>query len=251
MICDNISALLGISCMPVTLDGGIARIDAPFAFDDGDAVPIFIQELNGRVRFFDDGGTLMHFLGRGMSFEDGRKTRFIKTAAEANGVSFTEDGDVEVWANRDEASGAFSSYVAALLHITSWEREQRGMVADATLLVDEVLMCLRAWKPHAELVSDPEYKGVSGQVHKLDFRFDGQGVLTTGAQPQAVSAALKRLLDIRGGGEGDLALLVVIDDRHDPVASKKESLIIQTVANVLPFTRLEQNARGPSPELPN
>ena len=251
MICANISELLGIDCMPVNEECTIARLDSPFAFDDGDGVPIYVEAVNGQIRFFDDGGTMMHFLGRGIILDDGRKTRFIKSAVEPNGVSFTEDGDIEVWASAEQAPAAFASYVAALLNIVSWERDQRGASTDTALLVDEVAMYLRAWKPTAELVVGPEYIGVSRQVHRLDFKFDGQGVLATSAHAQAVSASLKKLLDIRGGGEGDAGLLVVIDDRFDKERAKREGLIIQTVASVLPFTRLAQNARGPSPEFPN
>lgn len=243
MICDELSTLLGIDCLPISDDGSIARIESPFAFDDGDSLPIYVQTFNGQLRFFDDGGVLMHFVGRGMNFDDGRKSRFVRAAAEVNGAVLTESGDVEVWAPIETAPIAFAAYIATLLHISSWEREQRGTNVDTTVLIDEVAMCLRAWKPEAELIPEPEFNGISTQRHKLDFLFDGQGVLATSPHPNSVSAAIRKLLDIRSESQNaGVSLLVVIDDRDDDEAADREGRVLQAVAKVLPFSNLEKNA---------
>jgi hypothetical protein len=243
MICDELSTVLGIDCIPISDDGAMARIENPFAFDDGDSLPIYVQAINGQLRFSDDGGVLMHFMGRGMNFEDGRKSKFIRTAAEVNGATLTETGEVEVWAPLQMAPMAFAAYLATLMHISSWEREQRGANVDTTLLIDEVAICLRAWKPDAELIPEPEFEGISTQRHKLDFLFDGQGVIATGPHPNAVSAAIRKLLDIRSAIQNEgVGLLVVIDDRTDDEAADREGRVLQAVARVLPFTSLERNA---------
>lgn len=245
MICDVLPSLIGLDCFPVSESGDIARIESPFVFDDGDTVPIFVQSTGGQVRFFDDGGILFHFLGRGLSFEDGRRSRPLRAAAEENGAQFNDCGELEIWSAAHEAPTAFARYVATIVQIAAWEKDQRGLGMDATLLIEEVAMCFRAWKPDAELVDDPEYEGVSGRSYRLDFKFDGQGVLATSPHPIAVNAAIKKLLDIRSGSQNQrLGLLVIIDDRIESVA--KDALVIGALASVLPFTKLEANARRSS-----
>jgi hypothetical protein len=101
-------------------------------------------------------------------------------------------------------------------------------------------MALRAWKPHASISLEPEFEGISGRKHKLDFLVDGRPVVVTGAHANSVSAVLHRLLDIHGRPSNDgFKPLVIIDDRSDPAAAKREASIIQNVSTVMPFSSLE------------
>lgn len=243
MICSQLTSLLGLECSPIDEDGTIALIECPFSFDDGDALPIFVQQTNGQIRFFDDGGVLLHFAGRGIALGDKRRSKFIRNAAEPFGANLSEDGNVEVWSSESDAPSAFANFLSTLLSIVAWEREQRGTNSDLALLVEEVAMCLRAWKPDADMIRDPDFQGISGQIYKLDFLFDGQGIVATSAHPNAVSSVIKKLLDIRTlPSNASLKLLAIIDDRKDQDAAKRDSLVIQSVSEVMPFTTLEQHA---------
>lgn len=244
MICENLSSILGFDCVPISEDMSIARIKNPFTFDDGESLPVYVQQINEQIRFFDDGKVLMHFLGRGMKFEDGRRTKFIKNAAEPHGVTLTADGDLEVWAAIDGASIAFTKFLSTLVEVTTWERDQRGVSTDLTILIDEIAMCLKAWKPESTIVEGPEFVGISEQVYKLDFLFDSKCIVATSSHPNSVSACIKKLLDVRSSPQNrGLSLLVVIDDRLDHQSAMKDSLVIQNVADVMPFTTLEQHAK--------
>lgn len=252
MICDQLGSLLGFECMPLNEAGNVAFISTPFVFDDGESVPVYAELANGQLRFFDDGATVLHFLGRGLRLDDKRRLRFISKAAEQFGSVLNEAGEIEVWDNLENASQAFAKYVSTLLSITSWEQEQRGVEVDTALLVDEVVMALRAWRPDAELITDPQpMLGISGQVHRLDLRFNGQGVVATGPHPNSVSANLRKLVDIRSliANQGE-TFLVVIDDRIDPEGADREARVLQTVATVMPFTALEKQGRLGHPATP-
>ncbi len=243
MICDQLTSLLGFDCLPLSEDGSVAKIDAPFIFDDGDALPIYVQKISDKVRFFDDGGVILHFLGRGMKFDDARKSKFIKNAAEPHGVVLTNAGELEIWASVEKAPQTFAKYMTTLLSLVAWERDQRGVNVDVTLLVDEVAMYLKAWKPMALITREPEYVGISGQTYKLDLNFDGQGVVATSAHPNSVSASIKKLLDIRSSPHNiNVDLMVVIDDRQDRESAAKDSLVIQNVAKVMQLSSLEKLA---------
>ena len=245
MICSKISEMIGFECHPLSDDGSVAMIDTPFVFSDGDGVPVFVEKVGSQVRFFDDGNVILHFHGRGVTFDDNRRTRFLRNLAEPNGVSLNEMGELEIWAKADEAPAAFAKYISTILSVCSWELDQDGASTDTSLFLDEVTMCLRAWKPHASFGEGKEYAGVSGHKYKMDLEFDGRAVLAIGTHPATVNSAAKKLLDIGAATANEkLDVLVVIDDRRDPEAAKSESLILDSVASTLMMTRLEQNANS-------
>ena len=240
MICQQLTSLLGFDCSPLTESGNVVLVSTPFRFDDGDAVPVFAEIVSDQIRFFDDGHTLMHFIGRGIRIDNKKHASFLSTAAQKNGASFTEAGEIEIWASVNEAPAAFSKYVASLLALTSWERDQRGIGTDAVLFVEEVAMALHAWKPGKLIEIDPQFEGISGRGYRLDFMIDGEAIVATGAHPNAVSSVLHKLIDIRGRlDNSEMPLMVVIDDRVDPDAARREAMIIQRVATVMPVTSLE------------
>jgi hypothetical protein len=244
MICSSISEMIGFQCHPLTDDGSVAMIDTPFAFSDGDEIPVYVEKRAHQVRFFDDGGTILHLLGRGVSLDDHRKTRFIKNLAGPHGVSLTDLGELEILARQEDAPKAFAKYLAAMLALSSWEADQSGVSTDTSLYLDEVAIYLRAWKSEAAFSDGQEYIGVSGHVYKMDFQFDGRAVLAIGTHPATVSSTAKKLLDIRAATQNDdLRILLIVDDRRDADAAKSDGLIFDSLSNVMMMTQLQRNAR--------
>ena len=246
MICNQLTSMLGFDCFPLTEGGEVALISTPFKFDDGDALPVFVEVVNGRVRFFDDGATLRHFLGRGVRIDNKKHIGFITSATAKHGAVLNDAGEIEAWGSKALASEAFARFMSSLVALATWEREQQGVDTDASVFVEEVAMALRAWKPSAAIALDPDFQGISGKMHKLDFLIDGQAIIATSTHPNKIAAVLHRLLDIHGQIANDgIRILVVVDDRQDPVAAKKEASIMQSVASVMTFTSLERNAATP------
>jgi len=244
MICSQISELLGFTCHPLSLTGDIALIDTPFAFPDGDEIPIFIEKLGPQVRFFDDGGLILHLLGRGVSLVDHRKTRFIKNFAEPNGVTLNDMGELEIWTNINQAPAAFAKYISAMLALSQWEMDNTGVSTDLSYLVDEVALYLRAWKPNATITEQPEFTGISGHTYKLDFSLNGDGVIAISPHHSAVSSAAKKLLDIRAVSEySQLKVIVIIDDRYDTDTAVREGKILDSVGSVMMMSRLQRQAK--------
>lgn len=241
MICSDLFKIIGVTCHPLTDD--VAMIDTSFAFEDGDGVAVFVEKAGKQIRFFDDGKVILHFLGRGLTL-DGKRAKFIKNIAEPHGVSLNSMGELEVWASEKEAPIAFAKFVSTIVGICSWERDHVGTATDTSLLVDEIGMYLRAWKPEANLVKDPEYRGISGFVYHLDYKMDGMGVVALTPHHSSVGAAVRKLLDIRSQPENQgLNFLAVIDDRYDLEAANREGLVIEALANVWTMTRLEKQVR--------
>lgn len=243
MICNRMSELLGLTCHPLTDDGLVAMIDSPFRYPDGNELPIFVEKLGPQIRFFDDGGALLHLFSRGISLDDHRKTKFIKSIAEPNHVKLNDLGELEIWSTEKDASTAFANYISAMLALVKWETDQAGVSTDISLLLDDVAMCLRAWKPHSKLSVGPEYTGISGHVYKLDFSIDQDAVIAITPHHASVSSAAKKLLDIRAvDGYASLKIIVVIDDRQEAELAKQEGRVLESVGNVMMMSALEQNA---------
>lgn len=245
MICDQIQDILGMACYPLNDDGSIALIASPFTFEDGDGLPIYVEKVGGKVRFFDDGGVLLHFKSRGLSLDNGKRTRFIKNIAAENGAIVNDDGELEVWSTSDAAAHGFAKYMSALMGLVGWERSQRGINGDAALLVEEVAICLQAWKPGANITRAPEYLGISGHAYALDFSIDGEAIIAIKPHPNSVSAALKKMVDIISAPSNQgLTMSVVIDDRQQPSEARSEGAVLNAVADVLMMSKLEQLAKS-------
>jgi hypothetical protein len=243
MICSQISTLIGASCHPLSEDGSVAFINTPFTFEDGTGIPVYVEKVGEQIRFFDDGEVILHLRGRGLPMDDQRKTKFLRNITEPNQVLLSEMGELEIWADSDNAPAAFARYIGALLSLIRWESDQIGVATDMSLLVSEVALCLKTLKPSAELIEGPEYVGISGHKYKLDFNFDGEAVLAISTHHAAVSSAAKKLLDIRSAAQNErLKVLVVIDDRLDAESARKDGLILDAVASVWMMTRLEKQA---------
>lgn len=245
MTCQNISKLLGIECSPLDDSGTLAMLSIPFAFADGDPVPLFVQTTGQSVRFFDDGLIALHFSGRGLRLDTQREGKFLATAAHNNGASYTNDWVLEATAvSHEQASRAFASYMGATAAICAWERENEGTSTDMTLLVDEVAMIYRAINPHAHIEPSPSFLGISGKTIQLDLMVDGVGIAVTSTHHTAINAALHKVVDIRQSTQNaDRQLRFVIDDRADQQRAHSEATILQAAADVQLFSNLELQAQ--------
>jgi len=243
MICEQLSTLLGIKCHPLTDDGTVALVDTAFKFQDGDYVPVYVQQIANQVRFFDAGETVMHFIGRGVSINDAKGAKFMKKIAEQNGSTFNENGEIESWANQDNASEAFAKYMGVMLGLVRWEHDQIGVATDTSLLIEEVSMCFRAAYPDKKQTPSPEYIGISGHKYKFDFIHGDDAVLAISTHHASVASALKKLIDLNQLAENiTLSPLVVIDDRYDKEEADNQTKVLAAAARVLPMTSLESKA---------
>ncbi len=243
MICTQLTLLLGLACHPLDDAGNVVMIETPFCFNDGDAMPVFVEHAGEQIRFFDDGAVFLHFRSRGVTLSSATHTRFIKTAAQAHGASFTDEGEIEVWSRADTASEGFARYIATLMDLARWESEHTGISTDDSLFVEEVAHCLAAWKKGANITRNPQVTGITGKVYALDFDLDGTLVLAVGSHHSATSAALHKLVDIRNlPVNAKLNTLVVLDNRHDEQAAKRESMVLSGASPVIDMTTLQQRA---------
>ena len=244
MICEQLSTILGLKCHPLTDDGTVVLVDTAFKFQDGDYVPVYVQHIANQVRFFDAGETVMHFIGRGVKFSDAKNAKFMKKIAEQNGSIFNDDGEIESWANQDNASEAFAKYMSAMLGLVRWEHDQIGIATDTSLLIEEVSMCFKAAYPDKIQTPSPEYLGISGHKYKFDFIHGDDAVIAISTHHSAIASALKKLIDLNQlTANSILSPLVVIDDRYDKEEADNQTRVLAAAARVLPMSTLEAQAK--------
>ena len=218
-------------------------IQTPFRFGDGDDLPIFVEHAGTHIRFFDDGGVILHFAGRGVSIDSANGTKFITSAAEHHGANLSDRGELEVWAKTEEAPEAFAKFMATLIDLTKWERDHTGASTDAAFVIEEVAQYLMAWKPAEHLVREPAFAGISGNTIKLDFDLGGVAVLVASTHHASVGAALRKILDLKGlPANQDLQTLIILDDRADPIAAKREGSVLAGASKVMDFSVLQKRA---------
>lgn len=245
MVCEHLTSTLGLQCHSIDQDRRVFKVETPFRFLDGDHIPLYIELVGQQFRFFDDGAAYMHFLGLGLNLSSGNHIKFLKNAAQIHGASLTAHGEIELWAHAEDTGQAFARYVSTLMELVRWERDRKSSSADAEVFVEEVAQCLRAWK-RVELTSHPKIMGITGREHVLDFEMNGTLVLAVSAHHQSTSAALHKLVDIKGLPDNHgVQTLVVIDDRKDPVLAKSESLLLSSVSAVIHMEQLQTNAGAP------
>lgn len=246
MFCEQLTSNIGLQCHPLDEDGHVFLIETPFRFQDGDHIPVYVEIIGEQWRFFDDGLAFMHFAGQGINLNSGNQLKFLKHAAEANGASFTEQGEFEVWAKADESGQAFARYIAAMLDLVRWEGERKNVSHDAEIFVEEVAQYLTAWK-RVEVRRHPKIQGITGREHVLDLDMNGTLVMAISPHHQSISSALHKLIDIKGlPANSAVQTLVVIDDRKDPAAAKAEGLLLSSVSNVIGIGQLRINAGTPN-----
>jgi hypothetical protein len=130
MINENVSQLLGFEYEPLDDDGSVGLIATPFLFEDGDGVPVYVEESDGKIRFFDDGEVILHFMGRGVPLDEEGDTDFIRELIAPTGASLNKKGEIEAWANASDAPEAFARYLSAVLTMVRWEHEQESLARE-------------------------------------------------------------------------------------------------------------------------
>lgn len=124
MITKNVSSLLGLACHYLENDGSVAVIDTPFVFEDGDSIPIYVEEVGDRLRFCDNGELIWHFMGRGVPLDEPASANFMREIVATRGARLNNDGELEVWSDARDAPVGFARYISAVFAMVDWEYEQ-------------------------------------------------------------------------------------------------------------------------------
>lgn len=136
---------------------GVARVEAPFAFADGDHLVIRLREANGHYEWSDFGHTLMH-LSYEMdvdTIDSGKRAELFEHALSRSGVEERE-GELVLSSHEEELGVSLLRFAQALIHVSdldylTQERVRSTFVEDVKRLMRERF----AERAHLDYI-DPE-----------------------------------------------------------------------------------------------
>lgn len=240
MNCDLLSEIIGFQCYPLGQNKDVLMVGTPFAFSDGDDIPIFVETFQNKIRFFDDGAFLWQMKGRGIN-PNGHLINHLKNSVEELGVTFNL-GEFEIWADKKNAKAAFSQFLSAALRISEIEKQKVDFKTEESSLLEEVGTLLRTWKQSTSFQENVEYIGMTGKKYKIEFVDDKYAYVIALPHPTSVNAVLSKVLDIQNrSGNTNFKPYVVLEDRIDKGAAR-EAMILATLCTVMTVTNLQKNA---------
>jgi hypothetical protein len=124
----NLADLIGVSCELLDDDESLAVVDVTIEFVDEDPLFVYVEKIGQKLRFFDGGDVVFHMIARGVELEDRSDAEFITRLTTPEGVELNDAGELEIWAEADDAHAAFTRFVSALMAIVAWESTARPHV---------------------------------------------------------------------------------------------------------------------------
>jgi hypothetical protein len=123
MISLDLKDLLGFDYDFLDDEKNLVAIYTPFFYQDGDSVPVYVEQLDGKCRFFDDGGALWHLTSIGVPLDEPGQEKFVEDLARPCGVSLNDEDELEIFFEPVQARAAFTRFMSAMLAIVRWEYE--------------------------------------------------------------------------------------------------------------------------------
>jgi hypothetical protein len=241
MSCQILFERMGFDCESKA--DGLFYVSTPLSFADGEPIGLYVRDRGSSVVVSDNANTLFHLMSVGMDLSDRKKWKGVRQIASSFGISLTDGGELLGDATSNRLHELISRYLATMLAISDMEKQQLSLSIEMSQFLEEVEVRLRQWRPDAEINHSPVISGHSGKSHRFDFRFGMD--LVDGARPHSVrtGSILRKAADIQNTST-PYSILVVMDDREDPIRAAAEIDILSTLVKVLPFSRLAGNLSG-------
>ncbi|SFD03374.1 protein of unknown function DUF1828 [Thiohalospira halophila DSM 15071] len=248
MNCETILSSLGFECRPepmVQAQGEAYAVETPLVFRDGECIGFYIiPSGDGSFRVTDNGDILAHMYNSGLTLEDRKSWQRLKKAAANEGLELLASGLIlgEFPPGRlEDGVGAFMKFASIA---AEWEEERYGIHDGVNRFVAEVEAGLRIWKPNEPIIHGPEVEGSSGKMQPFALKFGDRFVDAIRPDGRAVGGELRKIMDVVDALE-DSRVMVVLDDREDPVKARSEESIISRAADVMLYSVLAQKGGRP------
>lgn len=241
MNCAWLQHLIEYDCHPCASLHGEPALDVrtPFTWADGEPIGFFVVDQGDTILISDNADTLFHFRGMGMLTGGRRQWQAIRHLAELRGAAMSDQGEIFSVGAKGKAAGLIADFIAGLLAISDYERDNAGALESTTLFADEVEGWLRAWKPQEALTKGVVLRGLSKREHTFDFRLGDRVIAAVQPNPAAIGGLMRKVGDALGGPDADgVELLAVIDDRAAPEKAEEETRIVSSLMKAVPLSKL-------------
>ncbi|WP_082656895.1 DUF1828 domain-containing protein [Pseudomonas citronellolis] len=243
MECNWLINNLGFECRPVKgiNHGPVLEVDTPFSFSDGEPIAFYVKEHGTVLVLSDNGDTLAHLMSIGLSSSDKRRWASLRNRLELHSLALSDAGEILASGPNQQASDLIARYLAGLMAIVEYEREALATPSDWHVLIDEVEMLLRHWRPTETLSLRPKARGLSRREHTFDFQLGSLLVDAISPNANATGGVMRKAGDILSSPyTKGREIMVVIDDRKDHAGALMERDIISSLVKSMLFTDLEK-----------
>jgi hypothetical protein len=125
----NLADIFGSNCQVFDDDENLASVGTDLLFWDDDPLYLFVEQVESRIRIFDDGEVVMHMFGSGIEYRNENFMESVAHIATRGGVSLNAEGELEIW---DESSGmadAYARYMSVMEALLTWESAEVNRMA--------------------------------------------------------------------------------------------------------------------------
>lgn len=219
------------------------EITVPFLDDSNDDLCFYAKDSDGSIVFSDDGFTLESFRMSGVTLTPTRRER-MERIARRFGASIV-NGDITLESSGNHAD-AMNRYIQTLTHIDAMMESAQRRVSE--YFADDVALLLD--QHNVFYTPSVSIRGVSKYEHSFDFLFQRSAKHPTRfcqAPNRFDKDAVKSIMwdweDTRRATERkDSKLIVIGDDREEPLQSAAFEAFENCGVTVIPFSKLPERA---------
>lgn len=242
MKCEAFAESLGYHC--ACLESGGIVLTTPFTMPNGTSIPVYIEPVaETQYRLWDAGELLFEAIVSGAHIPDRRRLRGLSSNLQQLGAAILEDGSIEIVVPQKELPSGFARFIEAALEVARWNERVLSEPSDHEDLVDEVHQLLLAARPSEHVERNVSIEGFSRRPLVFDFRQNGRLIDCISGSPNASAFEVRKLLDLRSlSAFADTDVLVVVDDRVEPIKAAQEMTLISRLATAQSLSDLRRAA---------
>jgi hypothetical protein len=244
MICANLLQNFGYDCAP--RPDGALRIWAPFTFDDGEHLGVYVEPNgDGQWLVTDHADTLMHASAQGAELKSSRINLLRK---KFNAVDLSKGGEISIVSSEEDLPAAVTAVLNMAISITHLEDSWRPQVYEEKFIstVGKELESVVGNKLHRKAI----VTGVSGHQIEFPFAIDDPDAGRQYIQPVAygndhvawanVYKTHGKMSDIKSAGAEDKQRIVIIEDALSDAEIGKAITLLSLAATVLLYSHRAQ-----------
>lgn len=212
MECNWLINNLGFECRLVKgiTHAPVFEVDTPFSFSDGEPIAFYVKEHGKVMVLSDNGDTLAHLMNMGLSYNDKRRWGSLRHRLEEHKLAMSDQGEIMASGPTENASDLIARYLSGLMSVVEYEREALATPTDLHVLVEEVEMLLRQWRPSDTLSLRPKARGLSRREHVFDFQLGNLLIDAINPHANATGGVMRKAGDVLSSPYSDGKKIMVV-----------------------------------------
>ena len=236
--CESFSEISGWQCSRAPDDS--LFVSSPVLLRDGTPLGFFLSFSGSVATFSDEGMTIFSIRNQGIDMTDRRNWRGLEALARNLGFAMAEDGEISMSFPARESPFWFGSITRLLGEVAAWQQERIEQSDTQFLLTREVEDLLRRLSPGRRLDISPT-ASIDGKSISFNFLWGDTYIDAIPPKARSTSSRLRKAIMARPLEIQGSHVLIIVDDRLDPLKAREEVAVLSQVAKAQTFTSLERS----------